>query len=116
MYEWERHGTCSDAVLKEHDYFEAGVDLKDRFSLRDILSGGGIVADGSSYNVEQIWDAINHMTRYKSWIECNTNKSGNSQFYQVCMCVDKSGHNFIDCPVFPKGALSVSSSLPSRTS
>ena len=63
----------------------------------------GINPDGGSYSLANIKDAIKEGTGKTPWIECNEDSSGNSQLYQVYLCVDSSGSNLIECPVFPKG-------------
>lgn len=63
----------------------------------------GINPDGSSYGLDQIKDAIKEASGFTPWIECNVDQSGNSQLYQIYLCVDTSGANFIECPAFPHG-------------
>ncbi|KAK3223039.1 hypothetical protein Dsin_010064 [Dipteronia sinensis] len=36
-HEWDKHGTCSEYVLDQHAYFEAGLNLKDKIDLLQIL-------------------------------------------------------------------------------
>ena len=63
----------------------------------------GIQPDGGFYNLTSIQNAIQGGIGYEPYIECNTDASGNSQLYQVYLCVDYNGSSFIDCPVFPTG-------------
>ncbi|RQO91592.1 hypothetical protein POPTR_006G118200v4 [Populus trichocarpa] len=52
----------------------------------------------------QIEDATPEAIRSTPWIECNsTDTSGNNQLYQIYLCVDTTGKNLIEFPVFPKG-------------
>ncbi|KAJ4980479.1 hypothetical protein NE237_031316 [Protea cynaroides] len=84
-------GTCSESILDEHNYFETAFNLKKKV----IQPGGGF------YSLDSINEAISDVTRFTPGIECNVDASGNSQLYQICHCVDKSGSNFIECSVFP---------------
>ncbi|KAJ8773788.1 hypothetical protein K2173_006438 [Erythroxylum novogranatense] len=102
-HEWEKHGTCSESVLDQHAYFAAALQLKQQVNLLLALRSAGIHPDGSRYSLTDIKTAIKGKVGYTPWIECNSDKSGNSQLYQVYLCVDTSGSNLIECPVFPKG-------------
>ncbi|XP_058772449.1 ribonuclease 1-like [Vicia villosa] len=102
-HEWEKHGTCSESSLKQHDYFETTLNLKQKSNLLDALTSAGIQADGGSYSLSSIKGAIQKGVGFAPFIECNVDSSRNSQLYQVYLCVDTSGSNFIDCPVFPNG-------------
>ncbi|XVF43123.1 hypothetical protein PTKIN_Ptkin02bG0015300 [Pterospermum kingtungense] len=102
-HEWDKHGTCSESVLDQHSYFETALNLKNQTQLLQILKSAGINPDGGSYSLESIRDAIKEGTGYTAWIQCNEDSSGNKQLYQVYLCVDTSGSNLIECPVFPTG-------------
>lgn len=102
-HEWDKHGTCSESVLSQHQYFEAALDLKKDVDLVQILKKAGIRANGESYPLNDIKDAIKDAVGVTPWIECNVDSSGNSQLYQVYLCVDTSGKNIIECPVMPRG-------------
>ncbi|OWM75938.1 ribonuclease 1-like [Punica granatum] len=112
-HEWEKHGTCSESVLNQHNYFETALGLKKSIGLLNVLKNAGINPSGSSYSLESIKDAVKEGTGYTPWIECNTDSSGNSQLYQIYMCVDNSGSNLIECPVFPKGKCGSEIEFPS---
>ncbi|GAA0167113.1 endoribonuclease [Lithospermum erythrorhizon] len=66
-------------------------------------NGTGIRPNGSKYSLSSIKSAIEKGIGYVPWIEYNTDTSGNSQLYQVYICVDTSGSNLIECRVFPNG-------------
>lgn len=61
--------------------------------------GAGIKPDGESYDLDSIRLAIKEATGFTPDIECNTDASKNRQVYQVFMCADISGSEFIECPV-----------------
>lgn len=102
-HEWDKHGTCSESILDQHSYFATALNLKNKLNILQILGNAGIRADGKSYSLSSIKSAIENGIGYAPGIECNTDASGNSQLYQVYICVDTSGSNLIQCPVFPNG-------------
>ncbi|KAM7251261.1 hypothetical protein ACFE04_023144 [Oxalis oulophora] len=112
-HEWEKHGTCSESALDQHGYFEAALGFKSQTNLLKALTSAGINPDGSSYTINQIKDAIKEGTGFTPFIECNKDESGNSQLYQVYLCVDKSGANLIQCPTFPHGKCGSQIEFPS---
>lgn len=73
----------------------------------------GIQPDGKVYSIESIKGAIKEAIGYTPWIECNVDVSGNSQLYQIYLCVDASGSDIIECPVFPKGKCASQIEFPS---
>ncbi|XP_010066907.2 ribonuclease 1 [Eucalyptus grandis] len=111
-HEWEKHGTCSESVLDQHAYFESALSLKQKVNLLQALKSAGITP-GGSYSLKSIKDAITEAAGYTPWIECNKDSSGNYQIYQIYLCVDTSGSNLIECPVFPKGTCSSEIEFPS---
>ena len=73
----------------------------------------GINPDGNSYSLVNIKNAIKGAIGYTPWIECNVDASGNSQLYQIYLCVDNSDSDLIECPVFPKGKCGSEIEFPS---
>ena len=77
----------------------------------------------NKYRNKSIWEllqlskhkknAIKGAIGYTPWIECNVDASRNSQLYQVYLCVDTSGLDLIECPVFPKGKCGSEIEFPS---
>ncbi|XP_043699573.1 extracellular ribonuclease LE-like isoform X1 [Telopea speciosissima] len=112
-HEWDKHGTCSESVLNEHGYFAAALNLKGQVNLLQILKSTGIQPDGGFYNVNSITQAIAGAVGYTPGIDCNKDTSGNSQLYQIYLCVDTSGANFIECPILPSTKCSSSIEFPS---
>ncbi|CAL0315189.1 unnamed protein product [Lupinus luteus] len=102
-HEWDKHGTCSESNLNQHDYFQAALKLKQQTNLLKALQSAGINPDGGSYSLENIKGAIKDAIGFTPYIECNVDTQRNSQLYQVYLCVDTSGSNLIECPVFPRG-------------
>ncbi|KAJ6322439.1 hypothetical protein OIU77_012311 [Salix suchowensis] len=112
-HEWEKHGTCSESVLDQHGYFQAALGLQKQVNLLQALTSAGINPDGRSYSLSNIKSAIQETVGFTPWIECNTDTSGNSQLYQIYLCVDTTGKNLIECPVFPRGTCGSEIEFPS---
>ncbi|XP_019165812.1 PREDICTED: ribonuclease 1-like [Ipomoea nil] len=112
-HEWEKHGTCSESVLEQHAYFQTTLDLKKKTNLLQALQDAGITPDGNSYSLSDIKDAIKSAINYTPWIECNNDADGNSQLYQVYLCVDSSASGLIECPTFPNGKCASTIEFPS---
>ncbi|KAG9451324.1 hypothetical protein H6P81_011289 [Aristolochia fimbriata] len=103
-HEWEKHGTCSESVLTQYQYFQTALNLKQKANLLQILQDAGIKPNGGFYTTEAISEAIREGLGYAPGIQCNVDKGGNRQLYQIFLCVDTSGTDFIDCPVMSKSA------------
>ena len=73
----------------------------------------GIQPNGAFYSLANIREAIQNGIGYTPWIECNVDTSGNSQLYQVYLCVNTSASNLIECPVFPNGKCGSQIEFPS---
>ncbi|RWW31755.1 hypothetical protein GW17_00003611 [Ensete ventricosum] len=112
-HEWEKHGTCSESVLGQHDYFQAALKLKKQVDVLQILQDAGIQPDGGDYSLKSIVSAISEAIGYTPWIECNTDEAGNRQLYQVYLCVDTSAAELIECPVLPRNSCGSRIEFPS---
>ncbi|XP_059648837.1 intracellular ribonuclease LX-like [Cornus florida] len=105
-HEWNKHGTCSESMLDQHAYFQKALDLKKKANLLQVLKSAGIrPGDGKFYSLASIKEAIEEGVGNSAYVQCNVDPSGNSQLYQVYLCVDTSASNFIKCPVLPRGRL-----------
>ncbi|XP_008802596.2 extracellular ribonuclease LE-like [Phoenix dactylifera] len=111
-HEWEKHGTCSESILDEHSYFEAALSLKKQADILQSLKSAGIEPDGGFYSVSSISRAIKDATGFTPGIECNVDESGNTQLYQVYVCVDANAKDLIECPVYPRSKCSSSVEFP----
>ncbi|XP_047175408.1 ribonuclease 1-like [Vigna umbellata] len=112
-HEWNKHGTCSESVLKQHDYFEAALSLRQKANILKALTSAGIEPNGGSYSLSSIKGAIKDAIGFTPYIQCNVDSSGNSQLYQVYLCVNNSGSDFIECSVFPHGKCGSDIQFPS---
>ncbi|RZC52652.1 hypothetical protein C5167_021078 [Papaver somniferum] len=105
-HEWNKHGTCSEDVLDQPGYFQAALKLKQQTNLLNVLQNAGINPDGKFYSLTSITKAIRDSTGFTPGLECNVDESGNTQLYQIYICVDTSGTNLIECPLLPRGKCS----------
>ncbi|KAJ9554304.1 hypothetical protein OSB04_018349 [Centaurea solstitialis] len=74
-HEWDKHGTCSESVLNQHDYFATSLSLKNEIDLLQALEGAGIQPNGQTYSLSSIKSAIKGTTGYTPYIECNNDES-----------------------------------------
>ncbi|KAK4762579.1 hypothetical protein SAY86_008347 [Trapa natans] len=102
-HEWEKHGTCSESELDQHDYFEAGLKLKKKANLLHALQTAGISPNDDFYSLEDIRDAVKQGVGHAPGIDCNFDPSGNSQLLEIYLCVDTSGADIIECPILHTG-------------
>ncbi|KAK9675915.1 hypothetical protein RND81_11G041200 [Saponaria officinalis] len=103
-HEWNKHGTCAESIFtNERDYFQAALDLKQKTNLLQALNNANIKPNDEFYNVEDVKEAMKNEIGFYPWIECNRDAEGNSQIYQVYVCVDSNGKDLIECPVLPHG-------------
>ncbi|PON58319.1 Ribonuclease T2-like [Parasponia andersonii] len=50
---------------------------------------------------------------YTPGVTCNVDPSRNSQLHEIYLCVDVSGSNLVECPVFPRGKCASRVEFPS---
>uniref|UniRef100_M4DJN0 2-oxoglutarate-dependent dioxygenase DAO n=1 Tax=Brassica campestris TaxID=3711 RepID=M4DJN0_BRACM len=79
-HEWEKHGTCSESVMDQHEYFENSLKLRDRANLLQALTNSGIKPDDRFYDLEKIRKAIKDEIGFTPGIECNKDPEQNYKF------------------------------------
>ena len=52
--------------------------------------------------MDNIREAIKDGIGYTPGITCNVDAKGNSQLYEIFLCVDTCGTKLIECSIFPK--------------
>ncbi|XP_002960316.2 ribonuclease 1 [Selaginella moellendorffii] len=105
-HEWEKHGTCSEKILRsQRDYFAAALRLRKSVDLLGALEQAGISPDGKSYPLALIKNALQD-GGYAPGITCNADDddSGSSQLYQIYLCVSKENLEITPCPVLPRSS------------
>ncbi|KAL3731682.1 hypothetical protein ACJRO7_028546 [Eucalyptus globulus] len=112
-HEWDKHGTCSESELDQHEYFEAALKLKEKVNLLQNLKNAGIKPNNEFYSIDSVKEAIKEAIGFEPGLECNKDSSGNSQIYQIFVCVDTSGSDLIECPVLPRGRCASQVQFPS---
>ncbi|URE09277.1 Ribonuclease [Musa troglodytarum] len=100
-HEWDKHGTCSLSRFNQLSYFTAALNLKNKVDILSRLNEKNIFPNNSDYASNDIFQIIRREVSYKLAMQCNT-KSGLQQLYQIHICINKQGNQFIDCKVFIK--------------
>ncbi|XP_047326341.1 intracellular ribonuclease LX-like [Impatiens glandulifera] len=100
-HEWNKHGTCSANVLNQRSFFQKTLHFKIKSNLLQHLMDAGIYPNDEFYRVEDVEAAIEDGLGVRPYLECNFDKEGNNQLFQVYLCVNKLAKAFIQCPVMP---------------
>ena len=85
----------SKSQIDQHDYFEAALNLKKKVNLLQILRVARIEPDDGFYSLDNIVRAIIKGIGHTPRIECNKDSHGNSQLYNIYLCVDSSRSKII---------------------
>ncbi|KAJ7547134.1 hypothetical protein O6H91_08G071100 [Diphasiastrum complanatum] len=105
-HEWNKHGTCTESTLDQHAYFQAAIRLRERIDLLGALQSAGIHPDGGRYSLRSIVHALEQAIGHTPAVECNRDAYGNTQLYEVYICVATDGSTLIPCSVFPQSSCS----------
>ncbi|KAM5573821.1 extracellular ribonuclease LE-like [Rosa sericea] len=98
MQEWQKYGTCAESLFGgQYQYFHAGLNLRKKIDMLQILSNAGIHPNGSFYEMTAVFNAIQKATIYLPGFICNKDKSGNKQLYQIILCGNTAGTTITDC-------------------
>ncbi|PRQ19246.1 putative ribonuclease T(2) [Rosa chinensis] len=93
MQEWQKYGTCAESLFGgQYQYFHAGLNLRKKIDMLQILSNAGIHPNGSFYEMTAVFNAIQKATIHLPGFICNKDKSGNKQ-----LCGNTAGTRIIDC-------------------
>ena len=111
LHEWNKHGACSKSVLEEIQYFEAALNLKNKFNILQILGKANIYPDNELYPLETIKDVLFQATGLQPLIYCNRDSEENSQIWQILLCVDKTGMELVNCSNVPDGQRECTSTI-----
>ncbi|XP_015173495.1 PREDICTED: ribonuclease Oy [Polistes dominula] len=98
-HEWIKHGTCA-AILPELNtefkYFQKGLELLNIYDMKDVLGKCNILP-GSSYAVQDIFNAIKKIVGTTPEIGCVHNKEKDEAYiFEIKICFDKN-LRLVDC-------------------
>ncbi|KAF7129476.1 hypothetical protein RHSIM_Rhsim10G0057700 [Rhododendron simsii] len=69
-HEWNKHGGCSEAVYNQTQYFELGLELKDRYDVQKML-GLSFIFPGLRVLLSNIDSTIRYRFHKKAEFGCN---------------------------------------------
>ncbi|XP_047321214.1 intracellular ribonuclease LX-like [Impatiens glandulifera] len=100
-HEWNKHGTCSENVLNQQSYFQTTLDFKIKSNILHHLANAKIYPNDGFYKTVDVEAAIEKGLGVAPYIDCNYDKLGVNQLYEVYICVNKIAKAFVQCPVMP---------------
>ncbi|XP_050384398.1 ribonuclease MC-like [Argentina anserina] len=101
-HEWSAHGSCSDNVFAQTEYFKWCDEMWKEKPINEILGRSSIVPGRNKYySRPDIENAIRANTSHTPDIRC-TLVSGTYMLFEVVICVDYYGKNIVDCVVRSK--------------
>lgn len=103
LHEWNKRGTCSKSILDEMAYFHAALNVKNKINILQILAKDMILPNNQFYSLDSITTTISQAVGFRPSIFCNHDAQGDSQLWQVLLCVDKNGMELINCSTPPQG-------------
>ncbi|XP_039248172.2 ribonuclease Oy-like [Styela clava] len=100
-HEWVKHGTCATSLPSldsEHKYFQAGLNLRQKFDLSKMLAAAGIIPSlNTSIKLDRLRNVIKANTNSHTRLLCMETKTKTEQIIaQIEICLDKS-FSPIDC-------------------
>ncbi|KAI4351303.1 hypothetical protein L6164_005679 [Bauhinia variegata] len=108
---WETRGSCFSDIMQPENYIVKALSLRQSHNMYQILTDGGVLANGRSYTTNKILGAIRKATRNLVDIVCDTDRVGNVYLSEIHQCLDSHGKEFVDCqnlavscdrdPIFP---------------
>ena len=75
-HEWDKHGTCStviDSISTEMKYFRKGLELFDKYNVKNILEKANIVS-GRQYSVQTILQRVDRILGVRNYVDCVKNQ------------------------------------------
>lgn len=96
-HEWSKHGACSG--LTQRHYFQASLELYNKYDIAAALRDAGIFPDDRHYPIANITSALTALLGYAPQIVCNRDLEGNQQLHEVRICVANDATTLIECPI-----------------
>jgi ribonuclease I len=95
--QWDNHGTCSQQKFNVLSYFKLALDNKDRVDILNELVLRNINPDPTKlYPIVGFENAIMLVTKKIPELRCIVHL-GVVYLFEVGLCLDAAGTNFIDC-------------------
>nr|XP_027109782.1 ribonuclease S-2-like [Coffea arabica] len=94
--EWSNHGTCSENVFNQPNYFNLAETLMFRYDLRSILFNSKNPIPLPWPRVSDVMSAISKVTQARPELRCNYYINGNI-LVEVALCYDVQGSRVINC-------------------
>ncbi|KAK2986253.1 hypothetical protein RJ640_021822 [Escallonia rubra] len=101
LYEWKKHGTCSENLYPQEAYFKLAMQLYDRLNLLEVLAKSNINPGAiSNHLLSQVNNSLVAYTGKVLDFRCQLNQRTppRNLLKEVVSCYNPSG-SAIDCPV-----------------
>ncbi|KAI5678827.1 hypothetical protein M9H77_09777 [Catharanthus roseus] len=97
-YEWEKHGTCSEKLYNQDQYFDLAVRLYEHFNITAILQNNKITR-GNAHSLSSISAPIKAATGFQPDIRCIKSRKHQQQsiLLEIGICWDFLGASPINC-------------------
>nr|CBD77392.1 putative S-RNase [Coffea canephora] len=94
--EWRNHGTCSETVFNQQNYFNLAKTLMFMYDLKSILFNPINQIPWPWPRVSDVQSAIFRVTRVRTELRCHYYKNGN-MLVEIALCYDVTGNQVINC-------------------
>ncbi|XP_022159333.1 ribonuclease MC-like [Momordica charantia] len=98
--EWRKHGTCSEDLLNQLQYFTFGLNIYHDEG-KDIVEKLGkkkIIPNGKKYKKADVEKAISSVIGKRLGFRCNIDQSNYHQLHEISFCYAKDASTLQDCP------------------
>nr|AHH02661.1 RNase-like major storage protein [Panax notoginseng] len=97
-HEWKKHGRCSEALLKQTDYFRTALAFRKAFDIIGLLNQEGIYPNNDLYRPKMIKEAIKKHLNAVPEIDFTKNENSEYVLTDINLCVNQQATRFVDCP------------------
>ncbi|GAU16040.1 hypothetical protein TSUD_339110 [Trifolium subterraneum] len=96
--QWDNHGTCSQNNFNLLSYFKLALDIKDQVDILKAFGNKNIHPHPTNlYNKAAFEFAIKAITKKDPELRCIISRKV-VYLFEVGLCLDPTGKNFMDCP------------------
>ncbi|KAL3526652.1 hypothetical protein ACH5RR_011308 [Cinchona calisaya] len=102
-YEWVNHGSCSENLYSQPQYFALAIALKNQLNLLDVLRKIQIYP-GNVYAIAHLNSSITTAIGKVPDLTCSYRQNqvqpypGVMQLQEIAICYDQTGSRMINCP------------------